>query len=161
MVKFGSRVTLDGKMNNVKWYGRGPHATYCDRKTGAKIGNYMSTVDALEHRYMRPQENANRTDVRNFTITDDNGDGLKVTSYFDEPFNFSAHHYTVEELEKTKHVHQIPYNRDITALNIDHMLCGVGGDLPGEAYLREPYIMKKGVKQSYSYVIEPVKAKDR
>ena len=64
MIKFGTRLTLDGKMEYVNWYGRGPHATYCDRKTGAKITCHKSTVTALEHRYMRPQENANRTDVR-------------------------------------------------------------------------------------------------
>lgn len=156
MVRFGTRLTLDGKMEYVNWYGRGPHATYCDRKTGAKISCYKSTVTALEHRYMRPQENANRADVRYLTVTDRNGIGFKFTSYFDNFINFSAHHYTIEQLEKATHVHNIPYNNDITALNIDHMLCGVGGDLPGQAFVREPYIMKKGVKQSYSFVMEPV-----
>lgn len=156
MVKFGARMTLDGKMEYVNWYGRGPHATYCDRKTGAKIGTYKSTVTALEHRYMRPQESSNRADVRYFTITDRRGNGFKITSYFDEPLNFSAHHYQIEDLEKATHTHNIPYNNDITAVNIDHMLLGVGGDLPGQAFVREPYIMKKGVKQSYSFMIEPV-----
>lgn len=158
MVKFGARMTLDGKMEYVNWYGRGPQATYCDRKTGAKISTYKSTVTALEHRYMRPQESSNRADVRYLTITDKAGNGFKITSHFSEPFNFSAHHYTIEQLAKTKHVHEIPYNKDITALNIDHLQLGVGGDLPGQAFVREPYIMKKGVKQSYSFVIEPVKA---
>lgn len=156
MVKFGARMTLDGKMEYVNWYGRGPQATYCDRKTGAKIGTYKSTVTNLEHRYMRPQESSNRADVRYFTITDKQGNGFKISSYFDEPFNFSAHHYQIEDLEKAKHTYQIPYNNDITSVNIDHMLLGVGGDLPGQAFVREPYIMKKGLKQSYSFVIEPI-----
>lgn len=158
MVKFGTRLTLDGRMEYVNWYGRGPHATYCDRKTGAKISCHKSTVTNLEHRYMRPQESSNRADVRYLTITDRQGNGFKITSYFDDLINFSAHHYTIEDLENARHVHEIPYNKDITALNIDHMLCGVGGDLPGQAFVREPYIMKKGVKQSYAFVIEPVKA---
>ena len=156
MVKFGTRVTLDGKNEYVNWYGRGPQATYCDRKTGAKISCYKSTVTDLEHRYMRPQENANRTDVRYFTITDRNGIGFRFTSYYDNFINFSAHHYTIEQLEKATHVHTIPYNSEITALNIDHMQLGVGGDLPGQAFVREPYKMKKGVKQSYSFMMEPV-----
>lgn len=105
---------------------------------------------------MRPQENGNRCDVRYLTITDRQGNGFKFTSYYDDFINFSAHHYTIEELEKATHVHNIPYNKEITALNIDHMLCGVGGDLPGQAFVREPYIMKKGVKQSYSFIMEPV-----
>ena len=156
MVKFGARMTLDGSMEYVNWYGRGPQATYCDRKTGAKISCHKSTVKDLEYRYMRPQESSNRTDVRYFTITDKKGNGFKVSSYFDDPINFSAHHYTIEDLEKATHVHNIPYNNDITAVNIDHKLLGVGGDLPGQAFVREPYTMKKGIKQSYSFVIQPV-----
>ncbi|MCD7872266.1 MAG: DUF4981 domain-containing protein, partial [Clostridiales bacterium] len=157
MIKFGARMTLDGKMEYVNWYGRGPHATYSDRKSGAKISCHKSTVTELEHRYMRPQESSNRADVRCLTITDKNGFGFKISSYFNDFINFSAHHYTIEQLAKTKHVHEIPYNNEITALNIDHQQIGVGGDLPGQAFVREPYLMKKGVKQSYSFVIEPVK----
>lgn len=156
MVKFGYQMTLRKDMEYVKWYGRGPVPTYCDRKTGAKIDVYSSTVTDLEHRYMRPQESSNRTDVRYMTIMDKKGRGLKFTAYFNDPFNFSAYHYTTDGLERATHINNIPYE-DITTLNIDHMLCGVGGDLPGQAFVREPYIMKKGVKQAYSFTMEPVK----
>lgn len=157
MIKFGARMVLDGSMEYVDWYGKGPVPTYCDRKTGAKIGKYSSTVTDLEYRYMRPQESSNRADVHYFTIKDENGNGFKISSYFDDPFNFSAYHYTTEKLDKAKHVHEIPYDSSITTVNIDHLLCGVGGDLPGQAFVREPYLMKKGVKQSYSFTIEPLK----
>ncbi|MCH5317170.1 MAG: DUF4981 domain-containing protein [Eubacterium sp.] len=160
MIKFGSRMVLDGNMEYVNWYGRGPHPTYWDRKTGAKIGNHSLTVTELEHRYMRPQESSNRADVRNFTITDKFGNGFKVSSYYDNPINFSAYHYTTEGLDKATHVHNIPYDNKITTVNIDHLLCGVGGDMPGQAFVREQYLMKKGEKQSYSYIIEPVRAEE-
>lgn len=156
MLRFGYQMTLPKEMEYVTWYGRGPVPTYCDRKTGAKIDVYKSTVTDFEYRYMRPQESSNRTDVRYFTITNKKGTGLKIYSYFDSPVNFSAYHYTVDGLEKATHINNIPYE-DITTLNIDHMQCGVGGDLPGQAFVREPYLMKKGVKQAYSFVIEPVK----
>ena len=160
MIKFGARMVLDGSMEYVDWYGRGPVPTYCDRKTGAKIGKYSSTVTDLEYRYMRPQESSNRADVHYFTIKDENGNGFKISSYYNSPFNFSAYHYTTEKLDKAKHVHEIPYDNSITTVNIDHLLCGVGGDLPGQAFVREPYLMKKGVKQSYSFTIEPIKTGD-
>ena len=83
------------------------------------------------------------------------GKGLKFTAYYDNPFNFSAYHYTTDGLEKATHINNIPYE-DITTLNIDHMQIGVGGDLPGQAFVREPYLMKKGEKQAYSFIIEPV-----
>lgn len=156
MIKFGYQMALSKEMEYVTWYGRGPVATYCDRKTGAKIDKYTSTVTDLEYRYMRPQESSNRTDMRYMTITDKKGNGLKITARYNDPLNFSAYHYTTDGLEKATHINNIPYE-DITTLNIDHMQCGVGGDLPGQAYVREPYLMKKGVKQAYSFIIEPVK----
>ncbi len=156
MIRFGYQMTLKKDMEYVKWYGRGPVPTYCDRKTGAKIDEYSSTVTQLDYRYMRPQESSNRTDVRYFTITDKKGRGLKFTSYFNEPFNFSAYHYTTDGLEKATHINDIPYE-NITTLNIDHKQIGVGGDMPGQAFVREPYLMKKGEKQAFSFVIEPVK----
>lgn len=156
MIKFGYQMTLSKDMEYVTWYGRGPVATYCDRKTGAKIDKYTSTVTDMDYRYMRPQESSNRTDMRYMTITDKKGKGLKFTAYFDDPLNFSAYHYTTDGLEKATHINDIPYE-DITTLNIDHMLCGVGGDLPGQAFVREPYLMKKGVKQAYSFIMEPVR----
>jgi beta-galactosidase len=156
MVRFGYQMTLSKDMEYVKWYGRGPVPTYCDRKTGAKIDKYSSTVTDLEYRYMRPQESSNRTDMRYMTITNKKGKGLKFTAYFNDPLNFSAYHYTTDGLEKATHINDIPYE-DITTVNIDHMLCGVGGDLPGQAFVREPYIMKKGEKQAYSFIMEPVR----
>lgn len=156
MVRFGYQMAFDKSMEYVTWYGRGPVPTYCDRKTGAKIDRYSSTVTDLEYRYMRPQESSNRADVRYFTITEKNGKGLKFTSYYDEPFNFSAYHYTTDGLEKATHINNIPYC-DITTLNVDRKQLGVGGDLPGQAFVREPYLIKKGEKQAYSFIIEPVK----
>ena len=154
-LKFGYQMTLPKDMEYVTWYGRGPVPTYCDRKTGAKIDKYSATVTDLEYRYMRPQESSNRTDMRYMTITDKKGRGLKFTAYYNDPLNFSAYHYTTDGLEKATHINDIPYE-DITTLNIDHMLCGVGGDMPAQAFVREPYIMKKGVKQAYSFIMEPV-----
>ncbi len=155
MLRFGYKMTLPKEMEYVTWYGRGPLPSYCDRKTGYKIDKYSSTVTDMEYRYMRPQESSNRADVRYFTITNKKGKGLKFISYFSDPFNFSAYHYTTDGLDKATHINNIPYE-DITTVNIDHMQVGVGGDLPGQAFVREPYIMKKGAKQAYSFVIEPV-----
>ncbi len=154
MVKFGYTMAFDKSMEYVSWYGRGPVATYCDRKTGAKIDIHNSSVTDLDHVYMRPQESSNRCDVRYLVITDKSGEGLKFVSYYNDPFNFSAYHYTTDALERATHINELE-NTDITTLNIDHMQVGVGGDMPGQAYVREPYLMKKGEKQAYSFMIEP------
>ncbi|MCC8073908.1 MAG: DUF4981 domain-containing protein [Clostridiales bacterium] len=155
MLRFGYQMAFDKTMEYVEWYGRGPFPTYCDRKNGAKIDTYKSTVTDLEYRYMRPQESSNRCDVRYLTITDKKGFGIKIDSYFDNPISFSAYHYTTDGLEKATHINDIPY-QDITTLNIDHKQLGVGGDLPGQAFVRSPYRMDKGEKYSFSFVIEPI-----
>lgn len=159
MLRFGYQMTMDKSMEYITWYGRGPKPTYIDRKLGSKIDLYKSSVTDFEYRYMRPQESSNRCDVRYFTLTDKNGFGIKVDAYYDNPINFSAYHYTTDGLEKATHINDIPYE-DITTVNIDHRQLGVGGDLPGQAFVREPYTMPKGQKQEYSFVITPIGRKD-
>lgn len=159
MLRFGYQMTMNKSMEYITWYGRGPKPTYIDRKLGSKIDLYKSSVTDFEYRYMRPQESSNRCDVRYFTLTDKNGFGIKVDAYYDNPINFSAYHYTTDGLEKATHINDIPYE-DITTVNIDHRQLGVGGDLPGQAFVREPYTMPKGQKQEYSFVITPIGRKD-
>ena len=159
MLRFGYQMTMDKSMEYITWYGRGPKPTYIDRKLGSKIDLYKSSVTDFEYRYMRPQESSNRCDVRYFTLTDKNGFGIKVDAYYDNPINFSAYHYTTDGLEKATHINDIPYE-NITTVNIDHRQLGVGGDRPGQAFVREPYTMPKGQKQEYSFVITPIGRKD-
>jgi len=77
------------------WYGRGPHESYWDRKTGAAVGVYSAEVTDLYYPYIRPQENGNRTDVRWVALTNDDGTGLLAVG---RPLlNFSAHHFTIDD----------------------------------------------------------------
>lgn len=159
MLRFGYQMTMESSMEYITWYGRGPKPTYIDRKLGSKIDLYESSVTDFEYRYMRPQESSNRCDVRYFTLTDKEGFGIRVDAYYDNPINFSAYHYTTDGLEKATHINDIPY-ADITTVNIDHRQLGVGGDLPGQAFVREPYTMPKNQKQEYPFVITPIGRKD-
>lgn len=159
MLRFGYQMTMESSMEYITWYGRGPKPTYIDRKLGSKIDLYESSVTDFEYRYMRPQESSNRCDVRYFTLTDKEGFGIRVDACYDNPINFSAYHYTTDGLEKATHINDIPY-ADITTVNIDHRQLGVGGDLPGQAFVREPYTMPKNQKQEYSFVITPIGRKD-
>lgn len=156
MLRFGMFAGLDRAFENIVWYGRGPHENYWDRKTGAKIAIHKSKVSDLEHHYMRPQENGNRTDVRKLKIFDGSGRGLLINAGYDNPISFTAWHYTQEELDKAQHIHELSHS-DITTLLIDALQRGVGGDMPGSACLREEYKMHKGSQYSYSFTLEPLK----
>ena len=153
MLRFGLKFMMPKKFDSVTWYGRGPHETYCDRKTGGKLSVHSMSVSDLEHHYMRPQENGQRTDVRTLEVLDKDGKGLILTATGDKPFCFTCHHYTVDELDRAEHIHEL-HERDITEVCIDLMQRGVGGDTPGNACLRDPYIMHKGTQYKFSFTVE-------
>ncbi|MGN0467670.1 MAG: glycoside hydrolase family 2 TIM barrel-domain containing protein, partial [Acutalibacteraceae bacterium] len=153
MLRFGLKFVMPKKFDNVKWYGRGPHETYCDRKTGGKIAIHERSVADLEHHYMRPQENGQRTDVRSMEISSGDGRSLKFTMTGEKPFCFECWHYSIDDLDKAQHINELKH-KDMTTVCIDLMQRGVGGDAPGNACLREPYIMHKGTAFAYSFEIE-------
>ncbi|HWR18476.1 MAG TPA: glycoside hydrolase family 2 TIM barrel-domain containing protein [Clostridia bacterium] len=141
----GLRLALPRDFDTVRFYGRGPHENYPDRESGARISRFTLTVNELEHRYMRPQENGTRGGTRELTLS--GADGLiSVTDLSGSGFLFSARHYTQEALDQAEHLHELSYT-DITELSLDGAMCGVGGDLPGVAALHEPYILK--ARESY------------
>ena len=156
LLRFGTKMGLLREFDMVKWYGRGPHETYFDRKTGGKITLHEKFVADLEHHYMRPQENANRTDVRFVEFRNKEGRGLRFEAMGDTPICFSSWHYTQEELQKAKHIHQLPH-KDITTVNIDLNSIGVGGDMPGDAQVRDKYKLKPGKVYTYTFRIQPIK----
>ena len=151
MLKVGVRLALEPELENITWYGRGPQENYIDRKTGAKIGVYTKTVDELEHRYMRPQENGHRCDVRYLKALDENGEGIVIDA-LDIPFGFNAMWYTPEALDKAKHLYELAKDNRIT-LSLDAAMRGVGGDMPGCAYLHDPYKLKAGSSCSFEFRI--------
>ena len=155
MVRFGTALTMAREFDKVKWYGRGPHENYIDRRTGARIAIHEMSVTDMEHHYMRPQENGHRLDVRMMEIRNEAGEGLRFTQKGEKPFAINCHHYTVNDLDDATHIHSLKH-KDMTTVCIDLMQRGIGGDTPGNACLREPYIMHKGTKYSYGFTIEVI-----
>ncbi len=151
MLKVGVRLGIDPSFVNAEWYGRGPQENYCDRKTGAAIAVHKMTVDELEHRYMRPQENGHRCDVRTLKLSDNDGRGITVQAA-DKPFGFNAGFYTPEKLDSAKHLYELKKDSFIT-LCLDGAERGVGGDMPGCAYLHAPYKVSSGKKYSFTFRI--------
>jgi beta-galactosidase len=123
--RFGMQMAVPSRFNKITWLGRGPHETYWDRKTGAAFGLYSGNVNNLIHRYVRPQENGNRSDVRWMALTDREGVGLVAVGM--PIIDISAWSFTMQDLEKAKHIHELP-QRDTITVNLDYKQMGVGGD---------------------------------
>ncbi len=155
LIRFGMQTTIPLEFNRIAWYGRGPHETQLDRKTGAWIGLHDMYVENFIHDYVMPQEDGNRTDVRRIALHNIDGEGLRITDASGEHLSFSVWPYTQRDLWEAKHIHELP-QRDFLTLNIDHRQQGVGGDSPAVAKLHEEFKLKKNRTYLYSFLISPI-----
>ncbi|HRU19708.1 MAG TPA: glycoside hydrolase family 2 TIM barrel-domain containing protein, partial [Kiritimatiellia bacterium] len=99
--RMGVRMMLDGALERMAYYGRGPWENYVDRNTGSDIGYYTGTVTEQYVPYVRPQECGGKSDVRWAAFLDRNGRGIHFT--FPQPLFVTALHYTSEDLEGARH----------------------------------------------------------
>ena len=100
---------------------------------------------------MRPQENGHRCDVRSLKLTDAEGRGIIIEALSDA-FGFNAGYYTPEKLDSAKHLFELEKDDYITVC-LDAAERGVGGDMPGCAYLHKPYKVKSGKVYSFEFRI--------
>ncbi|MDA1085482.1 MAG: DUF4981 domain-containing protein [Verrucomicrobia bacterium] len=140
MPRLGVRMTIAGGFEQLAWYGLGPHETYADRKAGALVGRFDGTVREQYYPYILPQENGNKEDVRWFSLADRKGLGLKVQAK--GALNFSAHHFTPEDLTRAYHTNEVEQRGEITVL-MDCIQRGVGTASCGPDTL-EKYCIKPG-----------------
>jgi len=131
--RIGVVMQLAKDFKSVCWYGRGPWENYPDRKDGADMGVWRSTVDEQYVPYIRPQENANKEDLRWLTLADKNGNGLKISAKGD-PFSFSALHYTASDLASVRHNYELTARPEII-LSLDARECGLGNSSCGPGVL--------------------------
>lgn len=140
MPRYGLAFELVDGIDGVKFYGKGPHENYCDRKTGAYLGFYdFDSAEDFIHDYLFPQENANRCDVRWIEAGKESGVRVEAVG---KPFEASVHPYTIDELDKADHECYLP-RRDSLSVYIDGGQHGVGGDVPAVATLKEQYKLPK------------------
>jgi beta-galactosidase len=155
--RFGNIITLPISFDKVKWYGRGPHENYWDRKTASFVAEYTSTADELYVPYVRPQENGYKTDVRWISLTDSAGKGILIEGT--DLLSFSALHYTIEDLDagdkRTGHTYDLK-KRPNVFLNLDYKQMGLGGDDSWGARTHDAYLLKP-MDYKYSFIIRPIK----
>jgi beta-galactosidase len=152
--KFGMRMRIPENFNSIDWYGRGPWENYPDRKTASLVGLYESKLENFITHYPAPQDNANRCDVRWFSLSTQTNESIKITGL--QPLNFRAWPYTEDDLENSRHDYQLP-KRDFINLNIDLNIHGVGGDDTWGAKTMEKYTNPGNKPYQYGFVIEYTK----
>ena len=157
MPRFGMRWELPVNFDNLEYFGRGPHENYIDRNRSAFVGLYKSKVEDQYFKYVRPQENGYKTDVRWFELRNENGTGVLVTG---APYvGFSALHnpiedFDMENMDDYRHTNDI-VKKDGVFITTDLIQMGVAGD---NSWGARPYPEYSVPAKNYafSFTIEPV-----
>jgi beta-galactosidase len=133
--RVGIVMRLAKDFENVRWIGRGPWENYSDRKESADMSVWKSTVNEQYVPYVRPQENGNKEDVRWLELTGANGGGLKISTV-ENPFSFSALHFSVNDFAAARHNYELK-PRDEIILSLDAKNCGLGNGSCGPGVLEK------------------------
>lgn len=175
--RVGMRVKLPETLDQVEYFGRGPHENYIDRNWSENVGRYSSSVADMYTPYLRPQENGYRTDTRWFAVRDNTGEGVLFVGM--DPVGFAALPFAQEDLEvdpaaiksaietdrdsardvTTAHLNDVPATSDGTYISVDAIQAGVGGDNTwGKRTLNE--YTPRDPSYEYGFVIVPLDATD-
>lgn len=149
------QTSLNPALDKLTWFGRGPIENYQDRKNAAYVGVYSSTVENMREYYARAQTMGGRCDTRWLTLTDNIGQGIKITAH--GTFDFSALHYTDRELWQVKYGHDLEsIRRNEVVLNLDCVQRGIGNASCGPGP-RPKYEIKKDSEYKYAFRIEAIR----
>ena len=153
------RLALQSSLNpaydNVTWFGRGPIENYQDRKNAAYVNLYSANVDEMREHYARPQTMGGRCDARWLTLTDKEGNGIKLTPV--GTIDFSALHYTDKDLREAKYDYQLDeIRRPEIILNLDCIQRGLGNASCGPEP-RPKYEIQSNHNYHYAFRIEAAK----
>mgnify|MGYP001195158915 FL=1 len=149
--RIGVLLTLDAAHEQLCWFGRGPHENYWDRKAGAAVGLYSSTVTEQYVPYIMPQEHGAKTDVRWVQLTRANGSGLTVRSS-NSLFQFGASHFSAADLFAARHTVELaPHEHVYLCLDLLHRGLGTASCGPDTS---QAYRIRAGVHH-FNYTLAP------
>jgi beta-galactosidase len=150
--RIGLELVLPAGLERVTWFGCGPHENYVDRKRGAAVGLYRSTVDQQFTPYVYPSECGGKEDVRWVVVTDERGAGLMAIA--EEALHFDALHCTVADLARARHPYELTRLNE-TILHLDGWHMGVGGDNGWTSQVHPEFLIQPG-EYRYALRLRPV-----
>ncbi len=124
--RFGALLPLQGRFEQVRYFGNGPYESYEDKCHLCRVGKFATTVTDNFEPYIRPQENGAHNRTKWMEIADAEGDGLKfISTSGTRGFSFNASHYSDLQLTDTPHNHELE-KEDATYVHIDFRQQGIG-----------------------------------
>ena len=161
LFRYGMQLQMPKQYNTIKYYGRGPHENYCDRKSSEFIGVYENKVADEYYPYIRPQESGNHTDIRWFEVTDGKR-GLRFES--NAPMECSALPYLVKDLDAgARKEHSWGQHsgdlveRPLTQVHIQQRQMGLGCVNSWGAWPERSYLLPAKQGYDFTFVMSVVK----
>lgn len=151
--KFGKTFLLDGQFENVKYYGSGPYESYPDLKAQSFIGIFEGTKFDMYEKYIRPQESGAHEDTRYVIVSNKSGDGLIINAV-NKALSFAVRPFSDKHLNESQHIEDLKIDPNITYLNVDGFMNGIGSNSCGPGPL-EKYRLKADKQYQYSFEIIP------
>ena len=145
--RLGFSLNFPSDMSKVSYYARGPRASYIDRLDGEDFGLYETTVKDMYEPFAHPQSNGNRIGLRWFTLTNNEGNGVKVETSGDVAFSLTP--WTEAELRTARHEWELPTSNRVVA-HFDAIQQGLGNKSCGPGPLSK-YEIQKG--KTYSNIV--------
>jgi hypothetical protein len=160
--RIGLTMTLPGGYEHFAWYGRGPHENYCDRKLGAAVGVYQSTVSEQYTPYVYPSECGGKEDARWLALRDSAGNGLLVVGQ--DTLHFDALHYSIIDLTTAGHCEAsgkglVTPAREEVILHLDARHMGVGGDDGWMSPVHKEFVIFPGLYR-FAFKLKPLTSQD-
>ena len=153
----GTLFTVPGGYEKVRWFGRGPDENYIGRNRGSFMGLYSTLADSMTVMYMEIGETGQRTDVKWATLTNEkSGKGLMVVG--NPRMEFSAQHYTPEQLTDVKLPWELKRDKDIT-LRVDLHQMGLGGINSWGAEPLDAYKLSSKSTYNHTFRLAPIRQK--
>ncbi len=121
--RVGVRLALPAGFDALRWFGRGPHETYIDRKESGRLQVHDSSVADQYVPYVLPQDHGNLTDVRWLEIASSKA---RLTISPTSAIEASATNYPHEILTPAFHTYEVTPVPDCW-LSLDVGQRGVGG----------------------------------
>jgi len=127
--RFGVELQLPEGFERLRFFGRGPGASYIDLRHSSALGLYETTVTKHFEHYVRPQENMAHTDTKWMFVSNLEGHGL-MALMTEKDFSFNCSHFTSKMLTETRHDYELKPLAE-TVLNLDYRHNGIGSDSCG------------------------------
>ena len=140
--RLGFSLNFPEELSKVRYYARGPLANYVDRLDGSDFGVYETSVKDMYEPFAHPQSNGNRVGLRWLTLTNNEGNGVKVVTAGDVAFSLTP--WTEREMRDARHEWELPASNR-TVAHFDAIQQGVGNGSCGPGPLNE-YKIQQGKK---------------